>query len=165
MKKIVLAGGCFWGVEAYFKQLKGVSTTSVGYANGNFENPTYKQVCEGIANHAEAVEITYDENIASLNLLLDNFFKIIDPTSLNKQGNDVGVQYRSGIYYEDEETKNFAVNYINELQNKYIKKIVVSVEPLESYYLAEEYHQDYLDKNPKGYCHVDLNVMDTADKK
>src|SRR5690606_24452178 len=141
------------GVEAYFKQLKGVMNTSVGYANGNKENPTYQEVCNGIANHAEAVQITYNENESNLNVLLEHFFRIIDPTSLNRQGHDIGIQYRSGIYYHDEETKQAALNYIIQEQKKYTKKIVVAVEPLKNYYLAENYHQDYLDKNPNGYCH------------
>ncbi|WP_035357121.1 peptide-methionine (S)-S-oxide reductase MsrA, partial [Acholeplasma granularum] len=165
MKKIVLAGGCFWGVEAYFKQLKGVVDTSSGYANGNFNNPTYEQVCKGIATHAEAVSITYDEKLISLEKLLEHFFRIIDPTSLNKQGNDVGLQYRSGIYYTTEVEKQIAETYIQKEQLNYDKSIVVSVEPLTEYYLAEEYHQDYLDKNPNGYCHIDLGLVKADEVK
>ena len=103
MKKIVLAGGCFWGVEAYFAQLKGVLDTSVGYVDGNMKNPTYDDVCHGIATHAEACMITYDPTVISLNQVLDQFFRIINPFSLNKQGHDVGKQYRSGIYFIDKE--------------------------------------------------------------
>ncbi|WP_162164024.1 peptide-methionine (S)-S-oxide reductase MsrA [Acholeplasma hippikon] len=165
MKKIILAGGCFWGVEAYFKQIKGVLDTSCGYANGNKENPTYREVCDGVATHAEAVEILYDENETNLDKIFEHFFRIIDPTTLNRQGHDVGVQYRSGIYYLDEETKEKAIEYINKEQAKYDKKIVVSVEPLTNYYLAEAYHQDYLDKNPTGYCHVDLSLAKEDEKK
>lgn len=165
MKEITFAGGCFWGVEAYFKQLRGVVDTSVGYANGNKENPSYREVCDGIATHAEAVYIKYEENEISLSQLFEHFFRIIDPTTMNRQGHDIGVQYRSGIYYHDLDTKEQALQYIAEEQKKYSKKIVVAVEPLKNYYLAENYHQDYLDKNPGGYCHVDLNLAKEDEKK
>ncbi|HEY8406305.1 MAG TPA: peptide-methionine (S)-S-oxide reductase MsrA [Acholeplasma sp.] len=165
MKEITFAGGCFWGVEAYFKQLKGVVDTSVGYANGNKEHPTYQEVCNGIANHAEAVHITYDEKETNVNVLLEHFFRIIDPTTLNRQGHDIGIQYRSGIYYHDEETKQAALDFIKEEQKKYTKTIVVALEPLKNYYLAENYHQDYLDKNPGGYCHVNLSLASEDEKK
>lgn len=158
MKTLYLAGGCFWGVEAYFNQLKGVIDTEVGYANGNKENPTYREVCDGLATHAEAVKIVYDPRMITLDTLFNHFYRIIDPTSLNKQGNDIGVQYRSGIYYEDEDTKEVALSYIQKEQLNYKKPIVVSVEPLKNFYLAENYHQDYLKKNPTGYCHIDLNL-------
>lgn len=165
MKEITFAGGCFWGVEAYFKQLKGVIDTSVGYANGNKENPSYREVCDGVATHAEAVYIKYEEKEISLNQLFEHFFRIIDPTTMNRQGHDIGVQYRSGIYYHDFMTRDFALEYIAAEQKNYQKKIVVSVEPLKNYYLAENYHQDYLDKNPGGYCHVDLNLAKEDEKK
>lgn len=165
MKTVILAGGCFWGVEAYFKQIKGVVDTSCGYANGNKENPTYKEVCNGLATHAEAVEIKYNENETSLDKIFEHFFRIIDPTSLNKQGNDVGVQYRSGIYYLDEDTKEKALAFIEKEQENFSKPIVVSVEPLNNYFLAEEYHQDYLEKNPTGYCHIDLGLAKEDEKK
>ncbi|HLT00386.1 MAG TPA: peptide-methionine (S)-S-oxide reductase MsrA [Acholeplasma sp.] len=160
MKKIVVAGGCFWGVEAYFKQIDGVVDTTVGYANGNKENPSYQEVCNGIATHAEAVLIAYDEGKTTLEKILKHFFHIIDPTSLNRQGHDVGIQYRSGIYYEDEIAKQTALEMIDAMRPLYKKPIVVSVEPLKNFYNAENYHQDYLDKNPGGYCHVDLtNIL------
>lgn len=165
MRRIILAGGCFWGVEAYFKQLKGVVHTSTGYANGNIENPSYKEVCNGIATHAEAVEVVFDPKVTSLSKIFEHFFRIIDPTSLNKQGNDIGVQYRSGIYFEDEEDKQEALAYIKKEQEKYSKPIVVAVEPLENYYLAEDYHQDYLEKNPGGYCHIDMGLAKEDEKK
>ncbi len=165
MKEITFAGGCFWGVEAYFKQLKGVIETSVGYANGNKENPSYREVCDGVATHAEAVYMKYDENQISLNQLFEHFFRIIDPTTMNRQGHDIGVQYRSGIYYHDSETMEQANAYIASKQKNYTKKIVVSIEPLKDYYLAEDYHQDYLDKNPTGYCHVDLGLAREDEKK
>lgn len=165
MKTLILAGGCFWGVDAYFRQLKGVIDTKSGYANGNIDNPTYQEVSNGIATHAEAVKITYDPSILELNQLLEQFFRIIDPTSLNKQGNDIGIQYRSGIYYEDEATKKTATEYINNEQKKYNKRIAVQVEPLTQFFLAEAYHQDYLKKNPNGYCHIDLGLVKASERK
>lgn len=165
MKTLTLAGGCFWGVDAYFRQLKGVIDTKSGYANGNKDNPTYTEVCNGIATHAEAVKITYDPNILNLDKLLEHFFKIIDPTTLNKQGNDRGIQYRSGIYFEDELTQNKALEYIEKEQLKYDKPIVVEVEKLKHFYLAEDYHQDYLQKNPSGYCHIDLGLAKAEEVK
>lgn len=165
MKTLTLAGGCFWGVDAYFRQLNGVIDTKSGYANGNKDNPTYTEVCNGIATHAEAVKITYDSNILNLDKLLEHFFRIIDPTSLNKQGNDRGIQYRSGIYFEDELTQNIALEYIKTEQLKYDKPIVVEVEKLKHFYLAEDYHQDYLQKNPSGYCHIDLGLAKAEEVK
>lgn len=165
MKTLILAGGCFWGVDAYFRQLKGVIATKSGYANGNKENPTYTEVCNGVATHAEAVKITYDPKGISLDQLLEHFFRIVEPTSLNRQGNDVGVQYRSGIYYEDLETKATADAYISKEQQKYKEKIVVQVEPLTQFFLAEDYHQDYLEKNPTGYCHIDLGLAKADEVK
>ncbi len=165
MKTLILAGGCFWGVDAYFRQLKGVIDTKSGYANGNKDNPTYQEVCNGIATHAEAVKIDYDPKVITLNELLEQFFRIIDPTTLNRQGNDVGVQYRSGIYYDDEMTKETALAFIAKAQLEHTKKIVVQVEALTQFYLAEDYHQEYLQKNPTGYCHIDLNLAKASEKK
>lgn len=162
--EIYLAGGCFWGVEHYFKQINGVVETSVGYANSSIENPDYRLVCTGVTNSTEAIYIKYDKNIVNLDFLLEMFYKVIDPTSLNKQGNDIGTQYRSGIYYTDVEDLSIIQNSINELAKKYEKKIVVEVQPLESYYSAEEYHQDYLDKNPGGYCHISRDKFEYASK-
>ena len=165
MKKIVLAGGCFWGVEAYFKQLKGVENTSCGYANGDTKNPTYSEVCNGMANHAEAVEVTYNPEQISLEKLFEHFFRFVDPTSINKQGNDIGIQYRSGIYYYDELSKETAIKYLEQQQKNYSEPIAITVEPVKNYYLAEAYHQDYLGKNPTGYCHVDLGLVKEDEKK
>lgn len=165
MKTLILAGGCFWGVEAYFKQLNGVLDTECGYANGNKQNPTYEEICNGYATHAEAVRILYDETKIPLDRLFEHFFRIIDPTTLNRQGHDHGIQYRSGIYFTDEVTKSRALSYIEKEQAKYKKPIVVSVEPLKEFYEAEKYHQDYLDKNPSGYCHVDLGLAKEDEKK
>lgn len=165
MKKIVLAGGCFWGVEGYFDQLKGVLDTSTGYVDGNKKNPTYKEVCNGIATHAEAIEVTYDENLTSLETLLDHFFRIINPFSLNRQGHDIGRQYRTGIYYTDPEDATRIIDFMNQHFGLDIKKVRTEVKLCLDYELAEEYHQDYLKKNPNGYCHVDMGLAAPEEKK
>ncbi len=165
MKKIVLAGGCFWGVEAYYQRLKGVYNTRVGYANGNIENPAYFQVKAGITDFAEVVEITFNELEITLEKLLEHLFRFIDPTSLNRQGGDIGTQYRTGIFYETETDKNTAFKYINFRQRDYENKIVVEVNKLINFYDAEEYHQKYLDKNPTGYCHVNFNLIKKEEMK
>ncbi len=157
---IYLAGGCFWGIEAYMKKLPGVYDTDVGYANGNTENPTYEQVCYNNTGHAETVRVVYDPMSISTEQLLDGFFKVVDPTSTNRQGNDRGSQYRSGIYYTDEADKAIAKAVADRQQEKYTSPIVTEILPLDNFYLAEDYHQDYLDKNPGGYCHIDLNDAD-----
>lgn len=155
MKSIVFAGGCFWGVEAYFKQLEGVKDTKVGYIGGNGQ-PSYEAVCAG-NGYAEAVHIVFDEEQISLNKLLDHLFNIIDPTSINKQGNDVGVQYRTGIYNFTKEDEIFIKNYLNVRQKKYRKPLQLELMTGLTFHRAEEYHQDYLDKHPRGYCHVNLS--------
>ncbi|WP_130807853.1 peptide-methionine (S)-S-oxide reductase MsrA [Senegalia massiliensis] len=157
MKKIVLAGGCFWGVEEYISRINGVIDTEVGYANGRRKNPTYEQVCTGTTGHSEAVKVEYDQNSLSLYSLLKKFFSIIDPTIENRQGPDRGTQYRTGIYYINENDKDTILKVVQEEQKKYDKKIVTEIEPLNSFFEAEEYHQDYLKKNPNGYCHIDLS--------
>lgn len=159
LQKIYLAGGCFWGVEAYFQRIYGVADTDVGYANGLTENPSYQDVCYKNTGHAETVEISYDPNKINLSKLLDYFFRIIDPTLLNRQGNDIGAQYRTGIYYLNESDLPMIKKVIETEQKKFTKKIVTEVLPLTNYYSAEPYHQDYLDKNPSGYCHVDFNKL------
>ena len=156
MKEIVFAGGCFWGVEEFFSRINGVTKTEVGYANGNIKNPNYELVYRTDTGFAEAVYILYDESKVKLDYLIDKYFSIIDPTSLNKQGNDKGKQYRTGIYYLDKDDLNLIDSKILEEAKKYDKKIVVEVEPLKNYYPAEEYHQKYLKKNPFGYCHIKL---------
>ncbi|MGM0396581.1 MAG: peptide-methionine (S)-S-oxide reductase MsrA [Bacillota bacterium] len=158
MKEIYLAGGCFWGVEEYFSRIEGVVDTDVGYANGRRENPSYEQVCTGTTGHAETTYVNYDETVVSLEYLLDKFFKIIDPTILNRQGGDIGNQYRTGIYYTDEEDLPIIEKKIEEVGTQYREPIVTEVEPLTLYSSAEKYHQDYLKKNPGGYCHVDMSV-------
>lgn len=154
IKKIFLAGGCFWGVEAFFKRIYGVEKTEVGYANATIEKPRYEDVDSG---YSETVLIEYDSEKTNYRLLIKYLFKIIDPTSLNKQGGDEGIQYRTGVYYTNEEEKEIALSVIGEESKNYDKPIVVEVLPLKSFYPAEDYHQDYLDKNPTGYCHVSLS--------
>lgn len=154
MNKIYLAGGCFWGVEEYFSRISGVAETTVGYANSDKENPTYKEICAHEVNAIEAVLVSYDESILSLDSLLDSYFAIIDPTSIDKQGEDSGYQYRSGIYYTDDSQLETIKNKIVEVQKDYAEKVVVEVLPLNNFFDAEEYHQDYLKKNPNGYCHI-----------
>lgn len=157
MKEIVLGGGCFWGVQEFMSRLKGVKKTEVGYANGRGENPTYEDICNNNTYYAEVCKILYDENEISLEDILKEFWSIIDPTILNRQGNDIGSQYRTGIYYTNKNDIEIIEKSKNKEQNKYSKKIVTEVKPLEKYYKAEEYHQDYLKKNPGGYCHIKLD--------
>ena len=161
-KKIYLAGGCFWGVQAYFENIKGVTYTEVGYANGHTQNPTYEQVCSGTTYHAETLYIIYDEDIISLPFLLDMYFEIIDPTLYHQQGNDVGSQYRTGIYYVDEKDCQDIKTALEILQQSYSKTIVVEYAPLTCFYPAEEYHQQYLRKNPNGYCHIPKTKIQKA---
>ncbi len=162
IETIYLAGGCFWGVEAYMQKLDGVVAATSGYANGNTENPTYEEVVHTETNHAETVEVKYDKTKTDLTNILLYYFKIIDPTSLNKQGNDVGTQYRAGIFYPDRAQLEVIEEVVKQEQKKYSKEFVVEVVPLERFYKAEEYHQDYLAKNPAGYCHIDLTLADEA---
>lgn len=157
LKKIYLAGGCFWGVEEYMQRIYGVYDAVSGYANGKVNNPTYKTVSSGKSGYAETVEVTYDSKKIKLEDLLNHYFKIIDPTSLNKQGNDRGSQYRTGIYYVDDSDKEVIDKVMNFQAKKYSKKIVVENMKLKNFTVAEDYHQDYLRKNPNGYCHIDLS--------
>ncbi|MGL5354257.1 MAG: peptide-methionine (S)-S-oxide reductase MsrA [Clostridium sp.] len=154
MKKIILAGGCFWGVEEFLSRIDGVISTEVGYANGRTENPTYEDICYKNTYFAEVCLVAYDESKLTLENLLDKFWTIINPTSLNKQGNDVGSQYRSGIYYFDESDLPTITKSKENIQTQYDKKVVTEVTTVENYYTAEEYHQKYLKKNPNGYCHI-----------
>ncbi|MGL4990348.1 MAG: peptide-methionine (S)-S-oxide reductase MsrA [Sarcina sp.] len=154
MKEIVLAGGCFWGIEEFFRRLDGVIETEACYVNGVTDNPTYNEICTGNTNFVEAVLVKFDENILSLQTLLEKYFSIIDPTSLNKQGNDIGTQYRTGIYYIDPIDITTAKLVIENIQKNYNKSIVTELLPLGKYYKAEDYHQKYLQKNPNGYCHI-----------
>nr|WP_278581945.1 peptide-methionine (R)-S-oxide reductase MsrB [Bacteroides intestinalis] len=163
-KDIYLAGGCFWGTEHFLKLIDGVETTQVGYANGNIANPTYKQVCSGTTDFAETVKVQYDPVKVDLAFLIDLYFKTIDPTSVNKQGNDRGTQYRTGIYYTDPEDLSVIQETVHRLAATYTRPLAVEIKPLENFYPAEEYHQDYLDKNPGGYCHIHPELFDLARK-
>lgn len=160
MNEIYLAAGCFWGAQAYFDRLEGVVETEVGYANGNTINPTYEEVCRKNTGFAETVRVVFDEKIIPLSHILLRYFKIIDPTVVDRQGPDIGNQYRTGIYYTSEEDIKIINEKIDELALKYTDPIKVEIKPLVNYYKAEEYHQKYLQKNPKGYCHIDLNLAD-----
>ena len=152
--QVYLAGGCFWGVEQYFALVPGVLDAVSGYSQGTVENPSYEEVCTGTTGHTETVQVVYDSSVVSLNHLLNLYFDIIDPYSINKQGNDRGPQYRTGIYYTNEADGQIAQNFIAEKQAATDRKIVVELEPVKNFFPAEEYHQDYLEKNPFGYCHI-----------
>ena len=160
LRDIYYAGGCFWGVEEYFSRIPGVYDVSVGYANGKTERPTYEDVCHRETGHAETVHVRYDPNAVSLKTLTERFFAIIDPVSVNRQGNDVGVQYRTGIYYARNEDKSALEEVMREEAKKHSAPLAVELQPLSHYYLAEEYHQRYLKKNPGGYCHIDFSSLD-----
>ena len=157
---IYLAGGCFWGVEAFISRLKGVNQTEVGYANGRVLAPTYEKVCTGRTGHAECVKVTYNPQIITLEEILENFFKIIDPYVLNRQGPDIGTQYRTGIYWQEDSQKTIVLKFLSAKQKLSSKRIRTEAHAIGSFYPAEEYHQKYLEKNPQGYCHVDLNLID-----
>jgi peptide-methionine (S)-S-oxide reductase len=155
ISKLVLGGGCFWCVEAVFSNVKGVLKALSAYAGGARKNPSYEQVCTGVSGHAEVVEIEYDDTIITMAELLDIFFEIHDPTTLNAQGADAGTQYRSVIYYEDEAQKEIILDSIKKVSSKFRDKIVTEVSPLPIVYIAEAYHQNYFALNPnQGYCQV-----------
>ena len=159
---IYLAGGCFWGVEKYMASVHGVLNAEAGYANGTTASPTYGDVSSGRSGYTETVRVDYDPAVAPLPFLLELFYKAIDPTSVNRQGNDVGTQYRSGIYYSDPADRAVIERSLAQLQKQYDRPIAVEAEALTSYTPAEEYHQDYLDKTPGGYCHIDRNLFEEA---
>lgn len=159
MKTIYFAGGCFWGTQKFFDQFDGVLETKTGYANGKTQNPTYEEVCAG-SGHAETVKVVYDERQITLTSLLRYYFMVIDPTSVNRQGNDIGIQYRTGIYYEEECAPKEIGEVMEEEQKKYNRPLAVEALPLHSFYPAEEYHQKYLDKNPQGYCHIEPEAFE-----
>ena len=163
-RTIYLAGGCYWGVEKFISCLKGVLETEVGFANGNTHAPTYQQVRYENTGHAETVRVVYDADVIPLKVLLRLFYKIIDPTMLDQQGEDVGHQYRTGVYFTEQEDEPVIKASLEELAAAYDKPIVVEALPLEHFYSAEEYHQKYLDKNPGGYCHVPLDMILWAKK-
>lgn len=162
MKTIYLAGGCFWGVEKYFSLVKGVLSTKVGYANGTKEKPSYEDLKKGRDDASECVEVIYDEKVISLEKLLELYLRVVDPYSLNKQGEDEGIQYRSGIYYLNEIDKEKILKYFKEIN---LQNHQIEILPLKSFYDAEEYHQKYLDKNPNGYCHINFAKLKEDERK
>lgn len=164
-KEIYLAGGCFWGMQAYFDNVKGVCATEVGYANGRVENPTYEMVCKEDTGFAETIHIIYDTDIVTLEHILSLYYDVIDPTSYHRQGNDIGEQYRTGIYYIDEEDHTVINTSLQELKTHYSEPIVVECEKLINFYSAEEYHQNYLLKNPNGYCHISKQKIEEVKNK
>ena len=163
-RDIYLAAGCFWGAEKYLKLIEGVTFTEVGFANGNTENPTYKEVYTDQTGYAETVHLRYNPSIVSLRFLLEMYFKAIDPTSLNKQGEDEGTRYRTGIYYSDSTDRTVIDEVVAEEAKKYGLPLCVEVEPLRNFYPAYEYHQYYLDNNPSGYCHLPVVLFELAKK-
>ena len=162
MKTIYLAGGCFWGVEKFFSMAKGVSSTEVGYANGTLIAPRYEDLKSGRDNASETVRIEYNENEISLEKILELFLRVVDPYSINKQGEDEGIQYRSGVYYLSNDDEKIIKDYFSNNLNDNYK---VEVLPLNRFYSAEEYHQDYLNKNPNGYCHINMAKLKPEERK
>lgn len=162
-KEIYFAGGCFWGTEHFFKQIRGVTFTETGYANGNTPDPTYKEVYTDRTGYAETVHVEYDDCI-SLTFLVRMFFKAIDPVSLNRQGEDTGTRYRTGIYYTDPEDLPAIKAVYDEVAREYDVPLAVELQPLRNFYPAEDYHQDYLENNPDGYCHLPLELFEFARK-
>ena len=159
MKEIYFAGGCFWGTEHYFKQINGVISTEVGYANGNTDNPKYEEVYTDTTGYAECVKVIYDPCVITLEYLVELFFRSIDPLSLNRQGNDYGTRYRTGVYYTDSDDIKEIESVFKSVESAVGKSLAVELEPLRNFYPAEEYHQAYLDKNPNGYCHIPVALM------
>ncbi len=156
-EKIYLAGGCFWGIQAYYDMLDGVLCTKVGYANSLVSAPSYHTVCSGATNATEAVLVEYDSSILSLEHILWRFFAVVDASALNYQGNDVGTQYRNGIYFEREQYLGFVQHFIEQyIAPLYTEQVVTEVKKIENFYEAEEYHQKYLHKNKNGYCHINI---------
>ena len=164
MKTIYLAGGCFWGVQKFFDQFDGVADTETGYANGPEQAPSYRDVCAS-SGHAETVRIRYDPDRITLTELLDNYFRVIDPLSVNRQGEDRGILYRTGIYYTEEDQIAEINAVMRGQEKKYGTKLAVETEPLKNFFPAEEYHQKYLDKNPGGYCHIPREMLSMGQKR
>lgn len=162
MKTIYFAGGCFWGVEKYFSLAKGVLTTQVGYANGTKDNPSYLDLKAGLDDASETVKIEYDEKVITLEKLLELYLRVVDPYSLNKQGEDEGIQYRTGIYFINNEDKSTIENYFKSIK---LTNHEVEILPLKKFFLAEEYHQKYLEKNPSGYCHINMAKLKDDERK
>ncbi len=155
IKEAIVGGGCFWCLDAIFREIEGVEDVISGYANGNIENPNYKMVCSDTTGYAEVVKIIYDDRKISYEELLEIFYTIHDPTTLNRQGADFGSQYRSIIIYKDEKEKEIANRVTKEVQKRLDRKVVTKIEPLKNFYRAEEYHQNYFHRNPtQGYCQI-----------
>ncbi len=164
MKTIYLAGGCFWGTQKFFDQFDGVTETTVGYANGKTAAPTYEEVCRMGTDHAETVRIVFDEKRLPAARLLELYFLTIDPLSVDRQGGDVGRQYRTGIWYDDETLAPAVGEAVRREEEKYGQALAVETGPLVHFYPAEEYHQKYLDKNPGGYCHIPRRLLELSGK-
>lgn len=164
MKTIYLAGGCFWGMQKFLDQFDGVVKTEVGYANGPDKAPSYRDVCNN-SGHAETVRVDYDEAVLPLNELLDFYFTVIDPLSVNRQGADCGVQYRTGVYYTDDSQLPAIDAAFKTVREKVGAPLAVEKKPIENFFSAEEYHQKYLDKNPAGYCHIPTHYFSIAKSK
>ena len=162
MKEIYFAGGCFWGVEKYFSMAKGVINTVVGYANGTKDNPSYLDLKHGLDDASETVKIDYDEQVISLEKLLELYLRVVDPYSLNKQGEDEGIQYRTGIYYLSNDDKQIVGSYFQSIG---LVNHRIEILPLKKFFSAEEYHQKYLDKNPNGYCHINMAKLKDDERK
>lgn len=161
-REIYFAGGCFWGTQHFFKQVRGVKSTRTGYANGNGDNPTYEQVYTDLTGFAETVRVEYDARVVSLERLIELYFLTIDPTSLNRQGEDSGTRYRTGIYFTSQDDLPTIKAVCDRVAATLDGAMVVEIEPLRNFFSAEEYHQDYLTKNPTGYCHIPLELMRVA---
>ncbi len=159
IRTLYLAGGCFWGTQRFFDQFDGIINTEVGYANGPTENPTYKDVCAS-SGHAETVKVVFDDALISARKLLEYYFMVIDPISINRQGGDTGIQYRTGVYYDDDSLLPAIRAVFDEEQKKYSQPLAVELLPLENFFSAEEYHQKYLEKNPTGYCHIPSSMFE-----
>ena len=162
MKTIYLAGGCFWGVEKYFSLAKGIVSTEVGYANGTKDNPSYQDLKSHLDDASETVKIEYDESVVSLEKILELYLRVVDPYSLNKQGEDEGVQYRTGVYYVDSGDESKIKDYFKSVG---LVNHMIEILPLKKFFLAEEYHQKYLDKNPTGYCHINMAKLKESERK
>ena len=162
LRDIWFAAGCFWGAQKFFKMIEGVEFTEVGFANGRLQNPTYKEVYTDTTGHAECVHVRYNPGLVPLQDLVRLYFRIIDPLSLNKQGEDEGTRYRTGVYYENEQDHNLLINEFARVEKELGRPLAVELLPVSSFYPAEEYHQDYLDKTPGGYCHLSPEMFKLA---
>lgn len=162
LKTIYLAGGCFWGTEHFMKQIDGVAATRVGYANSQVPDPTYRDVCSGNTGAAETVEVTYNPHKITLPSIIRLFFMTIDPTSVNRQGNDIGTQYRTGIYFTDPADRAVVEDVVATLADDYSHPLALQVMPLKNFYEAEDSHQSYLEKHPEGYCHISPRLFEYA---